>query len=157
MASDEPSDDFTARADQWLYHDGPHLESDMPTIEAAPLGELLRQEYERGRASLQRELEEAKRGDPDGHLLAVYQVLRGSAEPVAAELFEGGEPQYGRVVEAAKEAKARIAELEAGRAVRLFCKRCCASSVNMTKAIEDPCRESQTALIRDEMRRGKSG
>jgi len=70
--------------------------------------------FEAGRAAELKELEaakaelaEAKRGDPDGHLVAVYQVLTGSSD-VTGDLFDGEEPRYGRVVARAKEMRAEL-------------------------------------------------
>jgi len=61
-------------------------------------------------AELEAELAEAQRGDPDGYLLSVYQVLTGGAG-AAADLFEGSEPRYGRVVEVAKRVSSAVAFL----------------------------------------------
>lgn len=66
-------------------------------------------------AEARAELTEAQRGDPDGHLCSVYQVL-GGAETRArtvAELFVDGEPQYGRVVARAKELRTENERLRA--------------------------------------------
>lgn len=115
MASDKPSDELDP-----MDHS---LDDALNTLVAALRGsraaEILRDTVGGGierlryqRATLQRELDEARaelteanRGDPHGHLLAVYQVLRGSND-VAGELFENGEPRYERVVQKAKELRA---------------------------------------------------